>query len=54
MIKFFRQNKVETLKRKYDKIMKEAYDLSKSNPDASLIKQKEAQEIQRKIVGMPL
>ena len=54
MINFFKKNKVDSLRRKYDQLMKEAYDLSKSNPDESLNKQKEAQEVQRKILAMPL
>ena len=39
------------MQKKYDRLMKEAYDLSKSNPEESLRKQKEAQEIQRKIIA---
>ncbi len=54
MIKFFKQSKVDSLRKKYDKLMKEAYDLSKYNPDESLRKQKEAQEVQRKILAIPL
>jgi len=42
------------MQKKYDRLMKEAYDLSKSNPEESLKKQKEAQEIQRQIINMPL
>ena len=34
--------------------MKEAYDLSKTNPEKGLQKQKEAQEVQRIIINSPL
>ncbi len=42
------------MQKKYDRLMKEAYYLSKSNPEESLKKQKEAQEIQQKIIATPL
>lgn len=42
------------MQKKYDRLMKEAYDLSKSNPEESLKKQKEAQEVQRRIIATPL
>lgn len=42
------------MQKKYDRLMKEAYDLSKSNPEESLRKQKEAQQIQQKIIATPL
>ncbi|SNS42628.1 hypothetical protein SAMN05421640_0089 [Ekhidna lutea] len=54
MLNLFKSSKVNSLQKKYDRLMKEAYDLSKSNPDESLQKQKEAQEIQRKIIATPL
>ncbi|WP_370088137.1 Lacal_2735 family protein [Ekhidna sp.] len=54
MIKFFRSSQVNSLQKKYDRLMKEAYELSKSNPDESLRKQKEAQEVKRKLIATPL
>ncbi|MEO9483065.1 MAG: Lacal_2735 family protein [Ekhidna sp.] len=54
MIKLFKASKVTSLQKKYDKLMKEAYDLSKSNPEMSQQKQLEAQEIQRQIISQPL
>jgi len=54
MFKIFKTTSVSSLQRKYDKLMKEAYELSKSNPEESLKKQKEAQEIQKKIIETPL
>ncbi|MEQ9466763.1 MAG: Lacal_2735 family protein [Ekhidna sp.] len=54
MLKLFKTSKVNSLQKKYDRLMKEAYDLSRSNPDESLQKQKEAQEIQRQIIATPL
>ncbi len=54
MLKLFKSSKVDSMQKKYDRLMKEAYDLSKSNPEESLRKQKEAQEIQRKIIATPL
>lgn len=54
MLNLFKSSKVSSLQKKYDKLMKEAYDLSKSNPEESLRKQKEAQEVQRKLIAQPL
>ncbi|MEO9869840.1 Lacal_2735 family protein [Ekhidna sp.] len=54
MINLFKSSKVSSLQKKYDKLMKEAYDLSKSNPEESLRKQKQAQEVQREIIAKPL
>lgn len=42
------------MQKKYDRLMKEAYDLSKSNPEESLRKQKEAQAVQQRIIATPL
>ena len=53
MLNLFKSSKISTLQKKYDKLMKEAYALSKTNPEASLEKQKEAQEIQRKLIAIP-
>lgn len=53
MLNFFKSSKISSLQKKYDKLLKEAYDLSKVNPDASMEKQKEAQEIQRKMIAIP-
>ena len=50
MISFFRQNRVTALQRKYDKLMKEAYEL-RSNPEISQQKQLEAQAVQREIIN---
>ncbi|MEQ8906942.1 Lacal_2735 family protein [Ekhidna sp.] len=54
MIKLFKTSKVNSLQKKYDRLMNEAYYLSKSNPEESFKKQQEAQEIQRKIIATPL
>ena len=54
MLNLFKSSKVSSMQKKYDRLMKEAYELSKSNPEESLKKQKEAQEIQRQIIAMPL
>lgn len=54
MLNLFKSSKVTSLQKKYDRLMKEAYDLSKSNPQASLEKQREAQQIQQKIIATPL
>lgn len=45
MIKFFRKSNVESLQRKYDKRMHEAYVLAKANPEESMKKQVQALEI---------
>ncbi|WP_425389509.1 Lacal_2735 family protein [Ekhidna sp.] len=54
MLNLFKSSKVSAMQKKYDRLMKEAYYLSKSNPEESLKKQKEAQEIQQKIIATPL
>ncbi|WP_462253518.1 Lacal_2735 family protein [Ekhidna sp.] len=54
MIKLFKQNRVSLLQKKYDKLMREAYDLARSNPAESQQKQIEAQEIQRQIIDKTL
>ncbi|MEO1255514.1 MAG: Lacal_2735 family protein [Bacteroidota bacterium] len=51
MFKLFKPTSVSSLQRKYDKLMKEAYDLSKSNPDESTKKQKEAHEIHKQLIA---
>lgn len=51
MIRFFKKSNVSTLQRQYDKLMHEAYVLSKANPGESMEKQKKALEIQRQIVA---
>lgn len=51
MFKFLKKNNTTTLQRQYDKLMHEAYVLSKANPEQSMAKQKEALEIQRQIVA---
>jgi len=54
MLNIFKSSKVNSLQKKYDKLMKEAYDLSKSNPGESLKKQREAQEVQKRLIAIPL
>lgn len=39
-----------SLQKKYDKLMKEAYHLSKVDPQESLRKQKEAQQVQLQLI----
>ena len=39
-----------SLQKKYDKLMKEAYQLSKVNPQESLRKQQEAQQVQLQLI----
>lgn len=39
-----------SLQKKYDKLMKEAYQLSKVNPQESLRKQQEAQQVQIQLI----
>ncbi|WP_462253538.1 Lacal_2735 family protein [Ekhidna sp.] len=51
MLGFFRKSDVTNLQKKYDKLMHEAYILSKANPSESMERQKEALEIQRQIVA---
>lgn len=50
MLNLFKSSKISSLQKKYDKLMKEAYDLSKTNPADSQKKQLEAQEIRKKII----
>jgi len=52
MFKIFKPASVSSLQKKYDKLMKEAYDLSKADPKASLKKQEEAQEIHKQIISL--
>ena len=51
MFKIFKKTSTSSLQRKYDKLMHEAYVLAKSNPAESMEKQKQALEIQRRIVS---
>ena len=51
MFGLFQKSKVALLQKKYDKLMREAYHLSKANPKASLQKQREAQEIHKQIIN---
>ena len=39
-----------SLQKKYDKLIKEAYQLSKVNPQESLKKQQEAQKVQLELI----
>ncbi|MEM0939323.1 MAG: Lacal_2735 family protein [Bacteroidota bacterium] len=54
MLSLFKLYKKNSLQRKYHRLMKEAYDLSKVNPEESLKKQREAREIQLQIIANPL
>ncbi len=54
MIKLFKQSKINSLQKKYDKLMKESYDLARSNPDQSQEKQLEAQAVKREIISQTL
>ena len=49
MLNLFRSS-TGSLQKKYDKLMKEAYVLSKVNPQESLRKQKEAQQVQLQLI----
>lgn len=51
MLGFLKSSKIGSLQKKYDKLVKEAYDLSKSNPIESQKKQMEAQEIRKEIIA---
>jgi len=51
MFKIFKSSNPISLQKKYDKLMKEAYDLSKSNPTESQKRQQEALKIQKKLVA---
>ena len=50
MFSIFKKNNTVSLQRKYDKLMHEAYILSKANPVESLEKQKQALDIQKQIL----
>lgn len=52
MWNIFRKTKAETLQLKYDKLMKEAYDLSMIDPELSFKKQKEAHEVQKELITL--
>ncbi|WP_420576480.1 Lacal_2735 family protein [Ekhidna sp.] len=52
MIKLFRKTNVESLQRKYDKLMHEAYVLSKTNTEESMKRQKQALEVQQDILSI--
>lgn len=49
MLNVFRTSR-GSLQKKYDKLMKEAYQLSKVNPQESMLKQKEAQKVQLQLI----
>ncbi len=51
MLRFFKKSNVSSLQKQYDRLMHEAYILSKANPAESMERQKQALEIQRKIVA---
>lgn len=50
MLNMFKSRSRNALQKKYDRLIREAYQLSGSNPDESMLKQKEAQEIQLQII----
>lgn len=52
MLHLFKRDKTGTLQKKYDRLMKEAYVLSKVNPEEGMKKQLEAQEIQKQIIAL--
>ncbi|WP_422080506.1 Lacal_2735 family protein [Ulvibacterium sp.] len=49
---FKKKSEVEKLQEKYQKLMKEAFDLSKSNRSASDTKYAEADEVQKQIEAL--
>ena len=49
---FKKKSEVEKLQKKYQKLMKEAFDLSKSNRSASDTKYAEADEVQKQIEAL--
>ncbi|WP_425236809.1 Lacal_2735 family protein [Ulvibacterium sp.] len=49
---FKKKSEVEKLQEKYRRLMKEAFDLSKSNRSASDTKYAEADEVQKKIEAL--
>ena len=51
MLNFLRKNSTASLQKKYDTLMKEAYLLSKDNPEESRKKQEEAREVQKQLVA---
>lgn len=54
MLNMFKSSSRGSLQKKYDKLMKEAYHLSKVNAEESYKKQKEAQQIQLQIIAIPI
>ena len=52
MFKIFKTTSISSLQKKYDKLMKEAYELSKADPQKSQAKQLEAQELNKQIISM--
>ncbi len=51
MINFFKSAKINSLQKKYDKLIKEAYSLSKTNPAEGQKILVEAQEIQKQLIA---
>lgn len=51
MINLFKSSSLNSLQKKYDKLMKEAYDLSKTDPSSSQEKQAEAHQIHKRILA---
>lgn len=51
MFKFLKRSRVSSLQNQYEKLMHEAYTLSKVDPETSFEKQKKALAIQREILS---
>lgn len=51
MLGFFKKKSIDTLQKKYERLMKEAYVLSKANPEESKRKQSEAIEVRKQIIA---
>lgn len=49
---FKKKSEKEVLQKKYEKLMKEAFELSRTNRQASDAKQAEAEDIQKKIAAL--
>ena len=52
MFKIFKASNPATPQKKYDKLMKEAYDLSKVDPAESQKRQQEALAVQKKLIAI--
>ena len=54
MFKIFKSSNPISLQKKYDKLMKEAYELSKLDPAESQKRHQEALEIQKKLIAVSI